>query len=61
MARRSKTCAGAGKQVDVGFDFMGSSAGMRGQFHIPRRTRTIRPLRASAGSASPSMAERNLS
>jgi uncharacterized protein (DUF3084 family) len=61
MARRSIICAGAEKQDEAGCNLAASTVGMRAQLDIPRRRKTISPLRASAGSASPSMAERNLS
>lgn len=61
MARRSMNCAGAEDGDEIGCNLTGSTAGNRAHLHMPRCKKMLSPLRASAGSGSPSMAERSLS
>jgi hypothetical protein len=61
MARRSLNCVGAEDGDEIGCKPTGSAAGNRAHLHMPRCRKMLSPLRASAGSGSPSMAERSLS
>src|ERR1700680_2767343 len=60
-ARRSKGCAGVEDRAGIGSSRAAPAASMRAHPHMPRFRKTISPLRASGGSTSPSMAERNVS
>ena len=60
MARRSLNRAGEDRD-ETGSNLAGSTDSMHAHLHMPRWRKTTSPLRASGGSASPSMAERSLS
>ena len=61
IARRSLICVGAEDGDEIGCKLTDSTAGKRAHLHIPRCRKMLSPLRASAGSGSPSMAARSLS
>jgi len=61
MIRRSLNCVGADDGDEIGCKLADSTAGSFAHLHMPRCRKTLSPLRASAGSGSPSMAERSLS
>ena len=61
MVRRSLNCVGAEDGDAAACVPRGPTAGRRAHLHMPRCRKMLSPLRASAGSGSPSMAERSLS
>ncbi len=61
MARRSMNCTGTENGDEIGCKLTGSAAGNRAHLHMPWCRKMLSPLRTSAGSGTPSMAERSLS